>query len=293
MADEPRLRYIRLLPAIYQRGDASGQAAFLDAYLSIFQTLLDRNAAASEATASAVHRRGMAELIDVLPNLIDPRLGLLFPGSDEAVPPLQPANPPSPTYTDTLFTNLNDYIGAADPPVGAGWQKAVDNAVSDWLDGLLDWFAAWVGLTCDNQWSIDRKRQVIATILPLYRQRGTSAGLAGLLNTFIDADITVRDVVAAPALVVGRSTTLADDYAAGSAVVGGVRPFSFQITLTVPTYDTGRADVRALVTAIHSLADREKPAHTNYTVNVTTSLTRLGTNSIVGKEFLIPRESRH
>jgi phage tail-like protein len=289
MADPP-IRYIQFLPAVYQPGGGAGDQAFLDSYLSILQNLLDRNAPVeNETTTKTVNRRGMADVIDVLPQLFYPQLSFLFPPGDETfIPPLQPNPPPSTTYTDQLFDSLNDYFGIANPTDQGTWQTTVDTQVSAWLNELLDWQSTWISLACDNNWTLDSKREIMATILPVFRQRGTAAGLEELLNTFITGDIAVNDVVAAPAMTVGHNTQLKAAYASGDPVVGGVRPFAFQVVLTVPTYDIHSMPVLAKVAAIRALVDQEKPAHTSYTVDVRTTITKLGVNSVVGETFLLP-----
>ncbi|RYF89611.1 MAG: hypothetical protein EON95_18470, partial [Caulobacteraceae bacterium] len=213
----------------------------------------------------------------------------LFPPDDEAfIPPIQPNPPPSTTYSDELFDTLNDYFGISNPTDQGSWQATVDAEVSAWLSELLDWQSTWIGLANDNNWTLDSKREIMATILPVFRQRGTAAGLEELLNTFIKGDIAVNDVVAAPAMTVGRNTQLKTAYASGDPVVGGVRPFAFQVVLTVPTYDLNSMPVLAKVAAIRALVDQEKPAHTSYTVDVRTTITRLGVNSVVGETFILP-----
>lgn len=289
MADPP-IRYIQFLPAIYQPGGGAGDQAFLDTYLGILQNLLDRNQQVqSETTTHTLNRRGMADVIDVLPQLFYPQLSFLFPPGDEAfIPPIQPTPPPSPTYSAQIFDVLNDYFGIANPADPNTWQDTVSAEVTAWLDELLNWQSTWIGLACDNNWTLDSKREIMATILPVFRQRGTAAGLQELLNTFITGDIAVNDVVAAPAMTVGRNTQLKAAYASGDPVVGGVRPFAFQVVLTVPTYDIHSMPVLAKVAAIRALVDQEKPAHTSYTVDVRTTITRLGVNSVVGETFLLP-----
>lgn len=294
MADR-KMRYIQFLPAVYQpRGAGAGaDAAFLDAYLGILQDLLDRtpdSASANDATTHTLNRRGMANVIDILPQLFYPQLAFLFPGDQTFIPPFQP--PQSQTgYTDEKFDQLNDYFGISNPTVtGAEWQTQVDTDVTTWLNGLLDWQAGWVGLAPDAKWTVDNRRQILATILPVYRQRGTAEGLTSLLEIFIGGEFIVSDVSDAPALTVGYSTVLKPDYADGDGVLGAVRPFSFEVVLVVPTYDMTSPDIQAKVALVRALVDREKPAHTNYTVGFKTTVATLGSYSHVGVDFLLPME---
>ena len=43
-------------------------------------------------------------------------------------------------------------------------------------DDFLEWLAGWVGVTLDETWPIERRRQLVADATQLYRSRGTVAG---------------------------------------------------------------------------------------------------------------------
>lgn len=283
--------YIQFLPAVYRQPDPAGSAAFLETYLEIFQQITGRRLApSSDDPPDTVVRKGLADIVDVLPSLFYPRLSFLFPGDDAFIPPLNPANPPNQNYFAEKLNELNDYFGVANPPQDGDWQAAVTAAVSLWLSQLLAWQAAWIDLDPDDSWSLDKQRQTLATILPVFRQRGTAAGLKQLLQLFVGDDIEVLDAVTAPPMTVGRNTALKSAYQAGDAVVGGVRPFAFVVQLTVATYDMTSPVVERTVAAIRALVDAERPAHTNYTVEVKTRPVKLGVYSRVGVDFLLPIE---
>src|SRR6185503_17047451 len=46
-------------------------------------------------------------------------------------------------------------------------------------DDFLAWLAGWVGISLDESWDEDRRREIVARAVDLYRMRGTAAGLAG------------------------------------------------------------------------------------------------------------------
>jgi phage tail-like protein len=46
-------------------------------------------------------------------------------------------------------------------------------------DDFLDWVAGWIGLVPDENWTLERRRALAARAVPVYRLRGTVAGLIG------------------------------------------------------------------------------------------------------------------
>ena len=46
-------------------------------------------------------------------------------------------------------------------------------------DDFLGWLAGWVGIVLDESWDEDRRREIVARAVELYRMRGTAIGLAG------------------------------------------------------------------------------------------------------------------
>src|SRR5262245_50628052 len=45
-------------------------------------------------------------------------------------------------------------------------------------DDFLVWLANWVGMTVDDTWTIERRREAVARAVELYRLRGTATGLS-------------------------------------------------------------------------------------------------------------------
>lgn len=292
MADPTPDRYSDFLPSVYRQPDGKGSAAFLDLYLTIFQQIVGRRLEpSSQDPPDTVVRKGMASVIDVLPSLFYPRLAFLFPDDDAFIPPFNPTTQNNPNYTSEKMDELNDYFGIADPAAGQDWQTQVTQAVTLWLSDFLDWQSAWIGLRCDNNWTLDNKREVMARSLPMFRRRGTAGGLEELLQVYVGGDIQVQDMVDAPAMTVGYTTTLKTAYESGDAVVGGVRPFAFLVQLSVATYDLTSPAIEQTVAAIKALVDTEKPLHTNYLIQVIPVPVKLGVRSTVGVDFLLPMDS--
>ena len=57
---------------------------------------------------------------------------------------------------------------------------------------FLSWLAEWLGVDLDENWSLERRRVLVASIAELYRWRGTIVGLAAeiALHTGSDPEIT-------------------------------------------------------------------------------------------------------
>ncbi|NIF92706.1 phage tail protein [Burkholderia sp. Cy-637] len=183
--------YLRYLPAIYQ--DAA--APFVGDYLKIFEKLLT-----GIDDGALDGRRGIQELLaaQVIGNLFYPRLSFLFPPSDtQFMPPISGATT---AQEQQILADLDRYIGVPTPPdpalkfAGQGSRPPPEAAIEAWLGGFLDWLGGWVDLIPDGNWSLDKKRNVIAQSLALYRMRGTPQGLSLLVNLLLDLPMQIVGV---------------------------------------------------------------------------------------------------
>ena len=117
-------------------------------------------------------------------------------------------------------------------------------------DDFLDWLAGWVGVTLDETWPIERRRQLVADATQLYRSRGTVAGLAAQVAIYTGGDVAVED----------------NGAAAWSATAGGKVPGSAAPSLSVRvTVDDPNAVSLARLEAVVATA---KPAHVPHTITV-------------------------
>ena len=117
-------------------------------------------------------------------------------------------------------------------------------------DDFLDWLAGWVGLALDESWDEERRRAIVARAVPLYRLRGTVAGLVGHVE-----------------IQTGGSVEIVENGATGWSVdPGGELPGSPEplvvVRVTVPdpkAIDTQRLD---------SLVAAAKPAHVMHRIEI-------------------------
>ncbi|KVO16999.1 hypothetical protein WL05_29000 [Burkholderia ubonensis] len=302
--------YLRYLPAVY----GGPGAAFVGDYLKIFEKIL------TGIDDDALNRRrGIHELLatGVIGNLFYPRLSFLFEPDDTTfIPPIS-GPPADPAREAAILGDLDRYIGVPVPQnptasfEGSPQSAATpQSATQAWLDGLLNWLGGWVDLIPDDAWSIDKKRNVIAQILALYRLRGTPQGLGFLIDLLFDLPVTITGLAYQPAVgdepartvpltgvvtvsvgnpappcigvsdQVATAFRLREQYERGAPVVAGYFPWRFDVLITLPnaknpdfivTQDNVR-QVLALQQQLEQLLAKVKPAATRYTIGIVPTL---------------------
>ncbi|GAA3812758.1 hypothetical protein GCM10022226_36810 [Sphaerisporangium flaviroseum] len=178
--------------------------------------------------------------------------------------------PPTSGYLDLLPAAMRDDLLGA---FLAAFEK-VFTGLEDTIEGLpgyldpqrtpeefLPWLAGWVALSLRADWPVATKRDFINEVVPLYRERGTPAGLRKLLEIYVrpinggrSGDVVVFDDFDEPA-------------------------HYFQVRLTLNEVDPVR--LRALQETARAIIDSEKPAHTFYALKILTPTMRL-----VSEEFM-------
>ncbi|WP_371658242.1 phage tail protein [Streptomyces sp. NBC_00280] len=136
-------------------------------------------------------------------------------------------------------------------------------------EDFLPWLAGWVGLSLRADWDADTKRGFIREIVPLYRQRGTLAGLRRMLEIYLrplDDEVTRDDVV------------VFDEFETPAHY--------FQVQLTLGDADPGR--LRRVQEIARAIIDREKPAHTFYALRVVVPTMRLVSEELREREGGVP-----
>lgn len=261
-----RSAYLRQLPAIYRGAfrhlDVPGTAAmepaqssaeFLGPFLKIFETILTE-----KMDPTSLEHRSFSEMIDALPDMLYPALYFLFPdqqrseGERDFVPPL-----PLEHFHDTAHPGDADSAYAERLRAFLKLHRT-DRGMERDLEELLEWLSTWTALVLHRNWSVDKKRTVLARILPLYRRRGTPRGLEALLELYFDRPVKIFDRVRLPAFRVGVNSRAGG----GGATLGGFPPYHFIAAAAIRPGDRGR--VEEIVRSIRRIIDREKPAHTTY-----------------------------
>jgi phage tail-like protein len=165
---------------------------------------------------------------------------------------------------EAVFTGLPD----VEPP---GLEQTIEG-VARYFDPLqtprefLPWLASWVALGVRADWDDDTTRGFLREIVPLYRLRGTAAGLRRVLQIYLrplgddvsgDDDVVVYDEFDAP-------------------------EHFFQVRLRLSDNDPVR--LRIVQETAQSIVELEKPAHTVYALRVVIPTMRLVSEALLKKE---------
>ncbi len=124
---------------------------------------------------------------------------------------------------------------------------------------FLPWLASWVALTLREDWEEEEKRRFIGRIVPLYRLRGTKAGLEQMLHTYTRMGVEITE----------------DEK----------RPHYFHVNMKLSERD--QLLLRRKETIASAIIDREKPAHTYYELNIDVPTMQVGVSSTVGVDTLL------
>jgi phage tail-like protein len=122
---------------------------------------------------------------------------------------------------------------------------------------FLPWLASWVGLVLDERWPEARRRQLIKSVVELYRWRGTKRGLSEYLRIYTGVVPQITEPVVRPKAKLDAGTKLG-----AGAYLGGGEPFTFDVTIAAK--DLAEVDIDA----VRAIIESQKPAHTTYTLKV-------------------------
>lgn len=131
-------------------------------------------------------------------------------------------------------------------------------------DDFVSFIASWVALAVKRNWSEVKKRRLISTIVPVYKIRGTPAGIRTMLEIFVESPVNINETLG---LQVGVRATIPDD-----TIIGGL-PHQFQVEIPYGFRDVGDDPapfdfefIRSITATTREVLDLEKPAHTEYKV---------------------------
>ena len=125
---------------------------------------------------------------------------------------------------------------------------------------FLTYLAQWVALVFDQNWLLDKKRKWLQKIVPLYKKRGTKAGLLEYLNMFVGRQVKIEEPFGG--FIVGRESTIGFD-----TFIRGTPPYYFRVKINYgfPPDESFEIDVwKNIRKGIRAIVDLEKPAHTYY-----------------------------
>jgi phage tail-like protein len=167
-----------------------------------------------------------------------------------------------------VLHGLGDANVAGFPP---GLAEQLDGAAR-YLDpqrapaDFLDWLAGWVALSLREDWTEDERRRFIARAVPLYRLRGTPAGMVEVLRAYTgDLPVTVYEFDNIPHYFQVE--------------------MSLGLSLRDPDFEARQQRRQRIAMAI---IDQEKPAHTYYAFRFRDVPTlQIGVHSTVGVDTVL------
>lgn len=145
---------------------------------------------------------------------------------------------------------------------------------------FLPWLAGWVALTLKEteEWDIQRNRELIGQIVQLYQKRGTREGLEEYLKIYVKEQVYIYEDLAP--MQIGVSCAIGSD-----TILGEAPPYFFRIymKLAAPNLEIYKKRKQSLIEII----DREKPAHTYYSLTIKIPTMQVGVDSTVGEDTLL------
>ncbi len=142
--------------------------------------------------------------------------------SGRVPPPEEGAPSPMPEGLDVLLDAISTYFDPDETPAD-----------------FLPWLAQWVATSLRDDWSESTRRAFIASIVPLYSQRGTLPGIKNALQLCLPENDGVE------------------------LVEPDEPPHYFEVHLSVPSRESDVL-LQSTIRKVESIVDQQKPAHTFY-----------------------------
>ncbi len=204
-------------------------------------------------------QKGLMEALEILSDLFHPRFSFLFSeGESLFLPPLE----------KTSQREFARYFPLHIP-------------FESWLEEYLSWLAGWMALSLREHWTIQKKREVIAKIIPLYRMRGTRRGLEKYLKIYTGEQVVITEPLSAFQL---EKNSIVD----GESAIEG-SPYFFIVDLKLPRMSP--ESMKMTIKTVEGIIETERPAHTSYKLNVITPTVHIGEEgTIIEKDMILGQE---
>jgi phage tail-like protein len=166
-----------------------------------------------------------------------------------------------------------------------GLEQKIEN-VAAYFDPLqtppefLQWLSGWVALSLRADLDEFRQREFIKNAVRLYRLRGTKKGLEEIVSIYTRLGASITETAAPFQVETPQHSRVGVD-----TMLEGGAPFVFRVTINLSTTDPSvLKKQRDVVTAILSM---EKPAHTQFVLEVETPTMQIGEHSQVEVDTLL------
>jgi phage tail-like protein len=183
----------------------------------------------------------------------------------------------------SLEEQVNRYLQYLDPAL-----VPVDEPGGEVLSSeFLNYLASWVALTLDQNWDMAKKRIWLSRIVPLYKRRGTLAGIQAYLSVFVGNQVTVDEPPGG--FVVAQTSTVGED-----TFIAGGPAYYFRVRIAY-AYGSAPFDIsewKNLRTGTQAVVDLEKPAHTYYSLDARTPGFIIASRSTIATDTLIWERSQ-
>jgi phage tail-like protein len=168
---------------------------------------------------------------------------------------------------------------------------------------FLEWLSTWLAVLRDNNWSEEKRRELLKKAFPLYKIRGTVRGLQEMIKLFTGGDAVIIEhhrlqtpMVLSANSTLGISTVVGKSFMKRlileeSSRIGEFalietdeppeKPFeagAFDFTILA---DTSRLKNDAQMQALRRLIEEEKPAHTRYFLRAGGNEMQLGLHALL------------
>lgn len=196
------------------------------------------------------------------------------------------------TYLRRLLSAFERILWGVEEQSGAKKDSVSSEGLRDkveQLNGLLDprqapeeflpWLAGWVALTLRSNMRAERKRELIANMIPLYRIRGTSKYVNELLRLCVDVPAAVEEVDIPPLQLGVHSTVGRDTY------IGGGAPHYFRVRMMATHLSV--AELEEQRELAYEVVELAKPAHTSYDFRIDSPQMQIGVHSTLGIDTVL------
>jgi phage tail-like protein len=166
------------------------------------------------------------------------------------------------------------------------------------LPEFIDWLSSRLGLVLKDDWDLDKKRNVLARLIPLYRIRGTKQGLEEYLDIYINTWVTemmeslteqeksemdgvrmVRIIDEIAPFQVGVTSKIGE-----TTIIDGLPPYYFTVGILFPA---NPKIIQERQKEIEELIKREKPAHCRFRIVTFVPAMQFEKHSRVGVDTIL------
>ena len=146
---------------------------------------------------------------------------------------------------------------------------------------FLPWLASWVALGLRADWTPAQQRDFLANMVPLYRRRGTRDNMVELLRIYTGLSPVITEATETD-IQIGVHSTIGVDMQ-----IGGGAPHFFHVAVTMSNPDLDPATLQRQGQIARALIELQKPAHTDYVLEIFHDTMQIGVRSTIGVNTLL------